>query len=224
MTRGTARTPDDYPAPPDVPAGPEVVGLLPTLEAMLAGDAALLPVPAFDAREKSLLTTALGVGSEIDDDVALVVSTPGTTGVPKGAMLTVAALSASASGTHSRLGGPGRWLLALPAHHIAGMQVLIRSVRASTTPVVMDVSKGFDASALRIRWPRWAAGEGMRRWLLPNCGRRWTIARPRPRWRRWTRSPCPSRAQTCGSARNPNRRWRFRPHRLRSGSGGRRRC
>jgi len=48
------------------------VGLLPTLEAMLAGDAALLPVSAFDAREKSLLTTALGVGSEIDDDVALV--------------------------------------------------------------------------------------------------------------------------------------------------------
>ena len=115
---------------------------------MLAGDAALLPVPAFDAREKNLLTEALRVGSGIDDDVGLVVSTSGTTGMPKGAMLTTAALTASASATHSRLGGPGRWLLALPAHHIAGIQVLIRSVQAATTPVVMDVSEGFDVAAL----------------------------------------------------------------------------
>ncbi len=115
---------------------------------MLAGDAALLPVPAFDAREKDLLTTTLHAGSVIDDDVGLVVSTSGTTGLPKGAMLTAAALIASASATNLRLGGPGQWLLALPAHHIAGMQVLIRSVLAGTTPVVMDVSEGFDVSAL----------------------------------------------------------------------------
>jgi o-succinylbenzoate---CoA ligase len=124
------------------------LSLLPAVEAMLAGDAALLPVPAFDPREKDLLTTALRVGFQIDDDIALVVSTSGTTGVPKGAMLTTAALAASASATHARLGGPGRWLLALPAHHIAGMQVLIRSVSAGTTPVVMDVSGGLNVSAL----------------------------------------------------------------------------
>lgn len=115
---------------------------------MLAGEAALLPVPASDAREKALLTTTLGVDSEIDDEVALVVSTSGTTGMPKGAMLTTAALTASASATHSRLGGPGQWLLALPAQHIAGMQVLIRSVLAGTTPIVMNRSAGFDVSAL----------------------------------------------------------------------------
>jgi O-succinylbenzoic acid--CoA ligase len=115
---------------------------------MLAGAAALLPVPAFDAREKDLLIGALRAGSAIDDEVGLVVSTSGTTGMPKGAMLTRAALTASASATHSRLGGPGRWLLALPAHHIAGMAVLIRSVLAGTTPVVIDVSQGFDVSSL----------------------------------------------------------------------------
>ena len=87
-------------------------------------------------------------GEEIDDDVALVVATSGTTGAPKGAMLTAAALTASASATHARLGGPGRWLLALPAHHIAGLQVLMRSVLAGTTPKVLDVSGGFDISAL----------------------------------------------------------------------------
>jgi o-succinylbenzoate---CoA ligase len=108
----------------------------------------VLPVPARDPRDKSLLLTALRAGEAIDDDVALVVSTSGTAGAPKGAMLTAAALTASGSATHARLGGPGRWLLALPAHHIAGMQVLIRSVLAGTTPVALDVSGGFDVSAL----------------------------------------------------------------------------
>ena len=101
-----------------------------------------------EKNEKNVMATALGAGEPIDDDIALVVSTSGTAGVPKGAMLTAAALTASASATHARLGGPGGWLLALPAHHIAGLQVLIRSVLAGTTPVVLDVSGGFDVSAL----------------------------------------------------------------------------
>ena len=85
-------------------------------------------------------------GEDIDDDVAVVVSTSGTTGTPKGAMLTAAALTASADATHRRLGGPGRWLLALPAHHIAGLQVLVRSVIAGNAPVA--VSSRFDVAEL----------------------------------------------------------------------------
>ena len=85
-------------------------------------------------------------GGPIDDDVAVVVSTSGTTGVPKGAMLTAAALAASAEATHRRLGGQGRWVLALPAYHVAGLQVLVRSVVAGTTPVA--VSAGFDRDEL----------------------------------------------------------------------------
>lgn len=53
-------------------------------------------------------------------------------------MLSGTALGASADATHRRLGGPGRWLLALPAHHVAGLQVLVRSVRAGTAPVALD--------------------------------------------------------------------------------------
>jgi O-succinylbenzoic acid--CoA ligase len=109
------------------------------LEDTLAGTASVLPLPAGDERQSSLLTTSLRAGEEIDDEVAVVVSTSGTTGVPKGAMLTVSALTASAEATHHRLGGPGRWLLALPAYHIAGLQVLVRSVVAGTTPVGVDV-------------------------------------------------------------------------------------
>jgi O-succinylbenzoic acid--CoA ligase len=93
-------------------------------------------------------TLALRVGEEIDDDVALVVTTSGTTGAPKGALLTADALTASASATYHRLGGPGRWLLAVPPYHIAGLQVLVRSVLAGAAPVELDVSDGFDISQL----------------------------------------------------------------------------
>ena len=112
--------------------------MLPTVEAILAGRMpAMLPVPAEDERQTQLLTTALRAGEDIDDDIAVVISTSGTTGTPKGAMLSAAALTASAEATHSRLGGPGRWLLALPAYHIAGLQVLVRSVLAGNTPVAL---------------------------------------------------------------------------------------
>ncbi|WP_246540989.1 o-succinylbenzoate--CoA ligase [Mycobacterium spongiae] len=107
-------------------------------------DSAVVPVPERD----SPVLRALRVGESIDDDVALVVTTSGTTGSPKGAMLTAAALTASAVATHDRLGGPGSWLLALPPHHIAGLQVLVRSVVAGSTPVELDVSGGFDVTEL----------------------------------------------------------------------------
>jgi o-succinylbenzoate---CoA ligase len=120
---------------------------LPTLEDVLAGrGSAILPVPAEDERQTSVLTTALRSGQTIDEDVAVVVSTSGTTGTPKGAMLTVEALTASAEATHRRLGGPGRWLLALPAYHVAGLQVLVRSVIAGNAPVA--VSARFDTAEL----------------------------------------------------------------------------
>ncbi|SDI27652.1 O-succinylbenzoic acid--CoA ligase [Rhodococcus triatomae] len=132
-----------------VPAGGQVLGLLPRLESVLAGGVpALAPVPADDARETRRLADALRPGEEVDESVALVVATSGTTGVPKGALLTAAALRASGEATHARLGGTGSWLLALPAHHIAGVQVLLRSVLAGTEPVVVDVATGFDPSTL----------------------------------------------------------------------------
>nr|WP_206038219.1 o-succinylbenzoate--CoA ligase [Rhodococcus sp. HNM0569] len=122
---------------------------MPTLADALAGRGpAWLPVPASDARETARLAAALAPDTPIDDDVALVVATSGTTGVPKGAQLSASALRASGDATHRRIGGTGSWLLALPAQHIAGMQVLLRSVLSGTEPTVLDVSGGFDPHAL----------------------------------------------------------------------------
>lgn len=148
MAVGRARPVSELQVLP-VPSGVGVVGILPLLSELLDGTApAALPVPAADERQTRRLTDALRPGEPIDDGVALVVATSGTTGVPKGAMLTAAALRASGEATHARLGGPGSWLLALPAHHIAGMQVLLRSVLAGTEPVVVDVTEGFDPAVL----------------------------------------------------------------------------
>ncbi len=117
------------------------------LEQVLIGHApALLPLPAEGDHGSAL--SSLRVGEVIEDDVAVVVTTSGTTGAPKGALLTAAALTASAAATHDRLGGPGRWLLALPPYHIAGVQVLVRSLLADSTPVELDVSNGFDIGQL----------------------------------------------------------------------------
>jgi O-succinylbenzoic acid--CoA ligase len=124
---------------------------MPALERVLDGrDSALVAVPADADHDPELraLRAGLRVGEEIDDDVALLAVTSGTTGTPKGALLTPAALTASASATHERLGGPGSWLLALPPHHIAGVQVLVRSVLAGTVPVELDVSAGFNVAEL----------------------------------------------------------------------------
>jgi O-succinylbenzoic acid--CoA ligase len=128
---------------------------LPALERVLDGrESALVAVLA--GHESEL--RALRVGERVDDDVALVATTSGTTGPPKGALLTAAALTASASATHARLGGLGSWLLALPPYHIAGLQVLVRSALAGSTPVELDVSAGFDPGELPNAVRRLAPG------------------------------------------------------------------
>ncbi len=73
-----------------------------------------------------------------DDPGPLVIVTSGSTGEPKRVRLSRAALRASADATHHVLGGPGQWVLNLPPTYVAGVQVLLRSVRAGTTPVVQD--------------------------------------------------------------------------------------
>jgi O-succinylbenzoic acid--CoA ligase len=75
---------------------------------------------------------------EVDDRVALIVETSGSTAAPKRVLLSAAALRASAEATAERLGGHGRWLLALPAHYVAGAQVLVRSIVAGIEPVVLE--------------------------------------------------------------------------------------
>ncbi|AWB94521.1 hypothetical protein DCE93_01565 [Agromyces badenianii] len=119
----------------------DVAELTEALRGALAGGDAVWPVPA-EVTDSSATGSAATesaadpVPAIVADDVALVVETSGSTDAPKRVMLSAEAFIASADATADRLDGPGRWLLALPGHYIAGAQVLVRSILAGTTPVL----------------------------------------------------------------------------------------
>ena len=71
-------------------------------------------------------------------ETAVIIGTSGSTGEPKGVELSAAALTYSARASLRRVGArPGeRWLACLPASHVAGLQVLVRSLVSETEPVV----------------------------------------------------------------------------------------
>lgn len=123
-----------------LPAGPGVLDLLPRLAAALQGDSPILPLAPGAPKVAFPLVP-------YPRELALVVSTSGSTGSAKHAMLTAGNLRASASATLDRLHGPGSWLLALAPHHIAGIQVLVRGIVAGTTPEVLDLTVPFTADA-----------------------------------------------------------------------------
>src|SRR5262249_5667099 len=87
------------------------------------------------ATTSSAAQPTAGVGP----DTAVVIATSGSTGQPKGVELSAAALLASARASLRRLGArPGeRWLCCLPGFHVAGIQVLVRSLLAGAGPVVV---------------------------------------------------------------------------------------
>jgi O-succinylbenzoic acid--CoA ligase len=104
------------------------------LAAALGGGPAVLPVEPGQA---------LPPPGEPDLGTAVVIMTSGSSGEPKLVQLPASALRASAEATADRLGGPGRWLLALPATHVAGVQVIVRSLLAGHDPVCQDLRDGF---------------------------------------------------------------------------------
>jgi o-succinylbenzoate---CoA ligase len=118
---------------------------------------ALLPLDAGLPPERlAELIDALGPGSVEDTEgvitarsvsiegvaegTAVVIGTSGSTGVPKGVELSAAALRHSARASLDRVGArPGeRWLCCLPVTHVAGLQVLVRSLVGGTEPVLAE--------------------------------------------------------------------------------------
>lgn len=88
---------------------------------------------------------------DVEQRVALVVETGGSTGRPKRVALSADAVLANAAASESALGGPGQWILALPTHYIAGLNVLTRSLAAGIDPVAVpsaiDAAQHFTAQA-----------------------------------------------------------------------------
>lgn len=78
--------------------------------------------------------------TDIAEETAVVIATSGSTGQPKGVELSARALLHSARASLARVGAAEgeRWLCCLPTTHIAGIQVLIRSLVAGTSPVIAE--------------------------------------------------------------------------------------
>jgi O-succinylbenzoic acid--CoA ligase len=111
-------------------------------------------------------------GLPVADGDALVVATSGTTGRPRGVVLTHAAVAASALATSRRLGvepGRHRWLACLPLSHVGGLSVVTRAVLTGTALVAHP---GFDAGAVMA-----ASGPDVLVSLVPTALARVSAAR-----------------------------------------------
>ncbi|HEX6469645.1 MAG TPA: AMP-binding protein [Streptosporangiaceae bacterium] len=129
------------PLPPDLPA--------PALDAVLA---ALRPAAVVTAAGTRAYARAgeRAPAPPVPDGTAVLIATSGSTGEPKIVELSADALRHSATASLRRLGaGPGDgWLCCLPTSHIAGIQVLVRSLVAGTEPIIHE---RFDEAAVARR-------------------------------------------------------------------------
>ena len=143
----------------DLPGGPAFADAV--RRVWDAGDAVLPIDQRLPAAARTALLAAMSPSARLDADGehplhdgravepgdALVMPTSGSTGVPKGVVLTHEALDASARATSERLGvsADDHWLACLPLAHIGGFSVL---TKAWSTGTRLTVLPGFDAAAV----------------------------------------------------------------------------
>jgi o-succinylbenzoate---CoA ligase len=113
-----------------------------SLAASLSGGPPIAPLPADPVEQERAITMFQPSQPVTEADAAAVVATSGSTGAPKGVVLSRSAIRASVKAMRIRLGGAGDWALALPTHYIAGLMVLARACLDGTraVPVRSDLS------------------------------------------------------------------------------------
>lgn len=121
--------------------GPAVLPLDPRLPPRLRGALVADLKPGAILKPGGMVSLPGGV--PVPDDVAVVVPTSGSTGAPKGVMLTRAALEASVTAGLERTGADPEvpWVCCMPVSHVGGILVLLRAMVTGTPALLHD---GFD--------------------------------------------------------------------------------
>jgi len=130
-----------------IPAGAAgVIRLAPALNLALSGDGpAIAPMPTGPAGLVELLNSAIKP-DRVDfpleaENIAVVCATSGSTGNPRGVLLTDSALTTSAESFAKRFGKDFRWIMSMPPYRIAGLMVLVRSFLHGS-PYLIDPATG----------------------------------------------------------------------------------
>lgn len=121
--------------------------------AMLAAMEARRPLvplhPRWSDVERAQVLARVASSSRLGPAHLAVLFTSGTSGTPKGALLSRAAFVHAAAASAERLGWRegDRWLLAMPLAHVGGLSVLVRALVARRS-IVIGPPGPFDARAL----------------------------------------------------------------------------
>ena len=133
----------------DVPSGPTGIDAVwDPLGAALDGERSIALVPEPSAMTPLAMTesirAAVEPGRPVGTDTAVVLSTSGSTGQPRGVCLGAAALTAFTDHVNEAAGGDPTWVLAIPPTSIGGLNVLIRARATGRRPIAVASVGGAD--------------------------------------------------------------------------------
>jgi o-succinylbenzoate---CoA ligase len=98
------------------------------LRAALAGEAAVAILPTTNSARSQAVRQAIDPATPVAESIAIVATTSGSTGNPKGVLLSHVAITASISAVDLELGFTPQWHLVLPIQHVAGTMTALRGL------------------------------------------------------------------------------------------------
>ena len=126
----------------DVPAGPTSIDALwEPIDSALSGGPAIALVPQESSLTPRAMTESIRAGVEpdrpVDSGTAVVLSTSGSTGQPRGVCLSSSALTVFAGNVNELAGGDPTWVLAIPPTSIGGLNVMVRARATGRRPIAV---------------------------------------------------------------------------------------